>query len=120
MVRVRELAAVASVAMLGMSIAIGYQRFESDGALQTAVLDWIPGFANPAPAVIAERGAPPPEARIALTGTPPLPLAIPLHVDIGQVNLPAPKTVPIAPQRAVATMIAPPSNSGPKRAVHEN
>lgn len=48
MMRVREFAGVALIAMLAMSGAIGIQRFESNSALQASVENWIPGFAHPA------------------------------------------------------------------------
>jgi lipoprotein-anchoring transpeptidase ErfK/SrfK len=62
MVRVREFAAVASVAMLAMSAAYWTQRFESNTALQATVLKWTPEFARPA---LAAEAAPQKPVRVA-------------------------------------------------------
>src|SRR5690242_13637903 len=109
MVRVREFAFVASVAMLAMSAAYWTQRFESNSTLQAAVVKWIPHFsseglearAEPARAVFANR--------LVAMGGAPKPLAIPVHVAKGQI-VPPPK--PVAPQLAEgpspARLAAPP------------
>ena len=48
MMRVREFAGVALVAMVAMSAAFWIQRFESSTAAQAVVAEWIPSFARPA------------------------------------------------------------------------
>jgi hypothetical protein len=45
--QMRAFASIAAVAMLAMGIAVGVQHFQSNPALQTEVLNFIPGFANP-------------------------------------------------------------------------
>jgi lipoprotein-anchoring transpeptidase ErfK/SrfK len=48
MMRVREFAGVALVAMVAMSAAFWIQRLESNPAAQAVVAEWIPSFAKPA------------------------------------------------------------------------
>ncbi|MGN6515078.1 MAG: L,D-transpeptidase family protein [Rhizomicrobium sp.] len=96
-----------------MSAGIGYQRFESNSALQATVLNWIPGFAQSSLGVAAAAEPSPPELTLARLVVPPSPLAIPVHVDKGQVTLPSPKTVPVAPRPAVAATIGSPTFAEP-------
>ena len=100
MVRVREFAAVASVAMLAMSAAFWIQRFESNDALQATVTKWIPGFSKPAANTGAETPKPAPAVQFAATGTAPKPLSIPVRVAKATLTLPPPKSIPVAPQLA--------------------
>src|SRR6202012_639954 len=56
--QIRAFASLAAIAMLAMTTAMGWQRFQSDPALQKQVLNDIPGFANPAFAAGAKPAAP--------------------------------------------------------------
>jgi lipoprotein-anchoring transpeptidase ErfK/SrfK len=66
--QIRAFASIAMIAMLAMGAAVGVQRFHSNPALQTAVLNYIPGFANPV-AVTAVNAAVPKLVRVASTAT---------------------------------------------------
>jgi len=91
MVRVREFAAVASVAMLAMSAAYWTQRFESNSAWQAAVAKWIPDFS----AETLEAKAEPATAQWAAAGVPPKPLAVPVAVAQAKIVLPPPKLIAV-------------------------
>jgi lipoprotein-anchoring transpeptidase ErfK/SrfK len=91
MVRVREFAGVALVAMLAMSAAVGIQRFESNSALQASVDNWIPGFAHPALAADAQSQTPMRVAQLIELGKPTP------YVPIPSAQTPAPPPVVAAP-----------------------
>ena len=99
MVRVREFAAVASVAMLAMSAAFWIQRFESNSTLQAAVTKWIPGVSNPAVSPDATRRERPASTLFVAAGTAPSPLPIPVRVAKAALA-PPPNTSAVAPQFA--------------------
>jgi hypothetical protein len=101
MTRVREFAAVASVAMLAMTGAYWTQRFESNSALQVTVAKWIPDFSHETLAAKAEPAKPPvaipaSAPQWAATGSTPRPLAVPVKVAAAKVVLPPPKLVAAA------------------------
>ena len=100
MVRVREFAAVASVAMLAMSAAYWTQRFESNSALQAAVAKWIPNFSQETMEAKADGAKPAAPLQLASAGQPPAPVTIPIHVAKARLVLPSPKLVPVAPRLA--------------------
>ena len=110
MVRVREFAAVASVAMLAMSAAYWVQKFESNSALQAAVAKWIPHFSSETLEARAEPARPVFANHLVAMGGAPKPLSIPVHVAKAQIVPPPPK--PVAPQFAEgpvpARPVAPP------------
>jgi lipoprotein-anchoring transpeptidase ErfK/SrfK len=112
MVRVREFAAVASVAMLAMSAAYWTQRFESNSALQAIVAKWIPHFSAETLEARAEPARPVFANRLVAMGGAPKPLAIPVHVAKAQIVPPPPKPVAANPQLAEgpapARPVAPP------------
>ena len=75
MVRVREFAGVALVAMAAVSAAFWIQRFESSPAAQAVVANWIPSFAKPP--LAAEFKAVPKPVRLA-SSAPVLPIPAPV------------------------------------------
>jgi lipoprotein-anchoring transpeptidase ErfK/SrfK len=119
MVRVREFAAVASVAMLAMTGAYWAQRFESNSALQATVTKWIPGFSQQKAMAVAEPARPAVVSapRLAATGAAPKPLAVP--VPVAKVVLPPPKlvAVKVTPPQQLAEGPAPSKPVAPPPAV---
>lgn len=96
MVRLREFAGVAAVAMLAMSAAYWTQRFESNSALQATVAKWIPNFSSETIEARAEAAMPKmAAAQWAAAGTPPKPLAVPVNVAKAKIVLPPPKLVAV-------------------------
>ncbi|MGN6148176.1 MAG: hypothetical protein ACTHPD_06515, partial [Rhizomicrobium sp.] len=112
MVRVREFAAVASVAMLAMSAAYWTQRIESNSAVQAAVAKWIPDFSHETIEAKAEPAKPIAATQLAAVGQPPRPLSVPVNVAKAKLVLPPPKVIAVAPRLAEgpapARPIAPP------------
>jgi len=100
MVRVREFAAVASVAMLAMSAAYWTQRFESNGALQAIVAKRISHFSSETSEARAEPARPVFANRLVAMSATPKPLAIPVHVAKAQIVPPPPKPAAVNPQLA--------------------
>ena len=100
MVRVREFAAVASVAMLATSAAFWIQRFESNAALQAFVAKWIPELHHAA--LSTDITSPKRSALVQLAGAAvtPKPLSIPVRVAKAALVLPVPRIVPVAPRLA--------------------
>ena len=100
MVRVREFAVVASVAMLAMSAAYWTQRFESNSALQATVLKWTPEFARSA---LAAEAVPQKPVRVAERielgkPTPVVPIPAPMAKAAPIVSVaPIPAATPPAP-----------------------
>lgn len=95
--QLRAFAGIAAIAMIAMVIATGIQRFQSDPALQTEVLNDIPGFANPVTVAVAKPQAPKP-VRIAslVTQSPvPPPSVVPLPVPAAAPVQVAPKAAPV-------------------------
>ena len=88
--QMRTFASIAAVAMIAMGLASGVQRFQSDTALQTQALNYIPGFANPVVVAVAKPQAPK-LVRVASTAMqiPLPPAALPVQA--------APATVPAPP-----------------------
>ncbi|HSM95191.1 MAG TPA: L,D-transpeptidase [Rhizomicrobium sp.] len=107
MVRVREFAAVASVAMLAMSTAFWIQKLEANTALQAAAAKWVPGFSEPEPlatvdtaprkSVAPQRLAP---AQLVATGDAPRPLSLPVRVSKAALPPPPSQEPSVAPQPA--------------------
>jgi len=113
MVRVREFASVAAVAMLAMTAAYWTQRFESNSTLQAAVAKWIPNFSQETMEAKAEPAKPAAVTQLAAAGVPPQPLSVPVRVANAKLVLPPPKLVAVAPDKlaegpAPARPVAPP------------
>jgi hypothetical protein len=100
MVRVRELAGVASVAMIAMTAAYWTQRIESNSAVQAAVAKWIPSLSQETVEAKAEPAKVVPAPRLAAVGQPPKPLSVPVTVAKAKLVLPPPKAVAVAPRLA--------------------
>ena len=93
--QIRAFAGIASIAMIAMGAAMGWQNLQSNPALQREVLNDIPGFANPVTIAVAQPAAPK-LVRVASLAT-----ALPLPTPPAQTPLPAPATIAV-PVRVLA------------------
>jgi lipoprotein-anchoring transpeptidase ErfK/SrfK len=104
--QIRAFAGVASIAMIAMSAAMGWQNFQSNPTLQRDVLNDIPGFANPITVAVAQPVAPKLIRVASLATTLPLPAPPSQAPAPAQAVLPAPITT-AAPVTAPAPLPAP-------------
>jgi hypothetical protein len=56
--QMRSFASITAIAIIAMSAAAGFQRFQSDPTLQAKVQNYLPGFANPGVVAAARPQAP--------------------------------------------------------------
>ncbi|HWA29590.1 MAG TPA: L,D-transpeptidase [Rhizomicrobium sp.] len=80
--------------------------------LQATVRNWLPDILHVTRTAQEQPVQAPPPIRVAQSTARPLP--VPAQVSNAPPKLPAPKSIPVKPQRAQATLITPPDNSGPK------
>jgi lipoprotein-anchoring transpeptidase ErfK/SrfK len=102
--QIRAFASITLVAMIAMSAAIVYQRLQSNPALQTEVLNCIPGFANPVAVAAAVKPQAPKLIRIASASDVAalLPAVTPVQVPLA---IPAASTPPPAPVQPSAPQV---------------
>ncbi len=101
MMRVREFAGVAAVAMIAMGAAVGFQHYRSSAVLPESVAAYLPDFAHHVLAASSETSAAPKPIRLASAGA-----QIPSGILPAKIDAQNSPTTPVVPDVDATTLQA--------------